>query len=291
MALGRCLPALCWATLLALACGSPSSNPAAVTPDAPVRSEGESTASAVVRADAASPSGGVASGPRSPSSSRAESGRLASGVGAPPLLASDSVPKGIEPLSPDERKELAGPCKPLAAAVSAAAPRANTRLEALAHAEEVLKSPPKLAKLDNVDVPRCSELMRRELRAYLASSVEAEAITHLKIIMVGMASAYAAGQRLCPSAPAAPAELGRLEADPYRSSPADWRAEGWRCVRFELAVPQRFQYEVRVDSAAQSFEIVARGFPVQTGSAEELFLRGRVDQGAVQPSSAVYRRR
>ena len=214
----------------------------------------------------------------------------AAGPNAAPLLASDSEPKGVAPLTDAERRELRGACQPLGHAVAQAAPRQSTPMQGVEAAEQVLAHPPELR---GVDVPHCTNLLQRQLRRYRAGLIEDEAITGLKTIMVGMASAYQAEPRhLCPSAPGVPADLAPLETGSYASTSADWQADGWRCVHFDrsTAGPQRFQYELRVDRAAESFEIVARGFPVRGYGPEELFLRGKVQGNRLEPSSAVYRR-
>ena len=39
-----------------------------------------------------------------------------------------------------------------------------------------------------------------------------------------------------------------------------------------------------------SWEVIARGFPVKGGAPTELYARGRIEGGHIQPSREVYRR-
>lgn len=206
-----------------------------------------------------------------------------------PVLATDSAPAGVEPLDAAEAKELGSRCKPLTDAVAAAARGDRAGGSPFARVLRVLAHPPAVA---GVDVPRCAGLMERAVRADEARAVEAEPIVAIRRIVFGLSSALAGDARqLCPSAPPVPAELRQLEAGAYRSSAADWQAEGWRCARFDLVgTAQRYQYELRTDAATGSYEIVARGYPVAGHGQSELYLRGKVEGGEIQPTSAVYRR-
>jgi hypothetical protein len=206
------------------------------------------------------------------------------------VLATDSAPEGTEPLDEAESKELASRCKPLSAAVAKAAqgdPEGGSSTERVLRA---LARPPQIA---GVDVPRCARLMERAVRLNEARALESEPMINIRRIVFALSSAEGGEPpRLCPSAPPVPTDLRQLERAPYRSTAADWQGEGWRCVRFELVgVAQRFQYELRTDPKAGSYEIVARGYSVPGHGPTELYLAGKVEGGAIQPTSAVYRRR
>ena len=208
----------------------------------------------------------------------------------PPVLAVDSTPPGVAPLSEAEQQESKHKCKPLVEAIAARAQKDRRRQEPIAYVREVLKGPPQMPKEAH---ERCAELILRDMLAYRARSLEAQAINELKRIVVGLSTAMAGTEaRLCPSAPAVPADHRGLASGPYRSTAADWQAEGWQCVRFDLTGrPQRFQYELSTDPKARSYEIIARGYSVEGQPVVELFLPGKVEGGAIQPSSEIYRRR
>lgn len=207
-----------------------------------------------------------------------------------PGVPADSVPvPGTDPLSEAEAKELSTKCKKLSDAIVAAAKKGGAKKRPIDHVEEVLANPPKLA---GVDVPRCSELLRRETVTYLARSREAEAKLSLKRIVVGLVTALEREPPvLCPSAPPVPASLDAVKERPYASTADDWNTEGWKCVRFELVGgPQVFQYELRTDAKARSYEVVARGWPVRGGPQTELYIGGKIESGAIDPSMPVMRR-
>jgi hypothetical protein len=95
---------------------------------------------------------------------------------------------------------------------------------------------------------------------------------------------------MCPSAPPVPASLGALRDGTYASKPEDWAAPGWSCLRFEQPMPQHYQYEVRSDPKAGTYEAIARRPSAEGRPASELFLRGLMENGDLQPNSAVMRR-
>ena len=51
-----------------------------------------------------------------------------------------------------------------------------------------------------------------------------------------------------------------------------------------------FQYELRSDATAKTFEVIARGYPVQGAPPTELYVAGKVESGAIDPSVPVMRR-
>ncbi len=154
---------------------------------------------------------------------------------------------------------------------------------------EALANPPKIA---GVDVGRCSELMRRETIDYFARTREGEAKINLRRVIVGFMSSLDQGSpAFCASAPAVPPALESVKTAPYSSKPEDWSAEGWKCVRLDLSgAPQVFQYEMRTDPKNKTYEVIARGYPVQGGPATELYIAGKVENGAIDPSTPIMRR-
>ena len=134
--------------------------------------------------------------------------------------------------------------------------------------------------------------MRRDMVAYLANKREAEAKLSLKRIMVGLMTALEREPpAFCASAPPVPPSLDTIKDKPYESTIAEWKAEGWTCARFDLAgAPQVFQYELRTDPKTKTFEVIARGYAAQGAGPTELFIAGKVERGAIDPSAPVMRR-
>ncbi|MBW2458941.1 MAG: hypothetical protein JRI68_30865 [Deltaproteobacteria bacterium] len=204
-----------------------------------------------------------------------------------PVLAADSAPAGLKPLSDAERDQLKGPCAKLVQWAQKRAGKAPTRAAATQKLLEALSGAP---KIEGVDVDSCRGLLTRDLKVYVARTKEIEAVTTLKMLMLAMASAVDQRGKLCPSAPPVPSQLAAVKTGPYQPQDSDWQAEGWRCLRHQGRQPQRFQYEVKSDPAADTFEIVARGYPVAGSEPTELFLTHKVVNGKVELHSNVYRR-
>jgi type IV pilus assembly protein PilA len=96
------------------------------------------------------------------------------------------------------------------------------------------------------------------VRKYLTNAKTAEARTALGRISKDTQSAWeresmpgavltlggsAANSRaLCPDGPAVPTALTAIQNSKYQSSPADWKAGGWNCLKFTMDGPQYFQY-------------------------------------------------
>jgi hypothetical protein len=208
--------------------------------------------------------------------------------GAEPVSAADTVPPGLTPLTDEEAEEAekhcAGLSKALAKAVSAdksGRDRTEVLLEALQ----------KGVSASGVDLPRCTELVRRDLLVYRARVIESEAINHIKLLSFGLASATQKEPPiLCASAGPTPADLASLEAGAVLVPASAWSSPGWTCARFQPQTPLRFQYELRMNEAAQTYEIVARGYPVAGQRAVELFQKGNLRDGRIEPSSEVLRR-
>lgn len=182
-------------------------------------------------------------------------------------------------------------CAPLADALASAAKKQKLAgaVDRYGFIQEFLQSPPRLA---HVDVPKCANLLLRDVRAYLAGTIESEASSNLGRIVVGLATSMEREPPdLCASAGPVPADLEALRAGRWTSKTEDWSAPGWACARFNLAgEPQRFQYQLVTRAGSATWEIIARGFPVKGGPATELYARGRIEGGHIQPSREVYRR-
>lgn len=229
--------------------------------------------------------------PPPPASTAAAPASTPAPAATPPgVPADESNPPGAAPLTDEEAKEAELKCARLGSAieknVKAARKAGKSPYDAVL---EALKNPPAVA---GMDVPRCADLMRRDVIASQALNIESEAKNNLKAISVGLATASErTPSEFCASAPPVPANLDQLRAGPWKSEPTSWDAPGWKCTGFNLrGAPQYFQYELRTDPAAQTWEVIARGYPVAGQPATELFLAGRAENGKIRPSSKVMRR-
>ena len=207
----------------------------------------------------------------------------------PGVPVESSPPPGTKPLDEAESKELTGKCKKLMDVIASTAKKDGGKKRPIDYAMDVVAHPPKLA---GVDVPRCGDLVVRDMIEYLARTRENEAKLNLKRILVGLMMALERDVPvLCSSAPAVPPDLATVKDVPYASTGADWKAPGWTCARFDLSGGQQvFQYELRSNAAAKTFEVIARGYPVQGAPPTELYVAGRVESGAIDPSTPVMRR-
>lgn len=124
-------------------------------------------------------------------------------------------------------------------------------------------------------------------------SEEAEAYNALGQIAKDMAAAYeretlAPGpvkpnqtatvvRKLCPSAKPVPAKLDDVTDKKYQSKRDEWHNDkGWACLKFDLDLPQLWQYEVKAD--ATKFTAIARR--KSKGELIELSIGGKVDAKA-----------
>lgn len=260
--------------LLLAGCAATPAPPDTPRPDPPPEAAGPPAPPAEVVSDApAAPS------PSPPSSAPDP-------APAQPVDAAD--PPGVSPLTEAEREEVERRCQRVAehARRIARADRAKGPLRG--YLEAVKADPPAIA---DEDVPRCLDLMLRAAVALEAGDAESLAINRLRTMIVGLAGAFARDQKLCPSAPPVPVKLASLEGAPVRVEGPAWEAPGWTCLGFDLhQAPQRFQYEVKTDPEAGTYELIARGYVVPDQPPVELVLAGEVEDGAIQPHSNVMRR-
>jgi hypothetical protein len=204
------------------------------------------------------------------------------------VFAADSLPDGLTALTDEEAEEAETKCAGLSKALASAVKKdrsGRSRTEVLlATLEGGVQAP-------GVDVPRCTELIRRDLLIYKARMIESEAINHIKMIsMLLSVASEREPASLCPSMGPTPASLSSLEKGPAAVPPEVWRQGGWDCLRFAPDSPVYFQYEVRMDTAAGAYEILARGYPAAGHPSVELFQKGKVVDGRIRPSSEVMRR-
>lgn len=284
------LGAIALASMLgAAACGAPAAvgegaappegRPPAARPEA-AASDGAKSEKAGAAGDAAAPAGETAA-PKAENAATAapdaQSGERRGGESARPALASAPAPK---PLTKDEQKTLETTCRPLVDAVMEIVRKTGKGSE-LAALRTIAENPP---KMPIANLPECVALFERALRGYLQAAVEVEATTVTRRMALGMASAFAESGTLCPSTERpVPARLENVLSGPYRSTSADWQTPTWKCLQIDLTdQTQRFQYEVRTDAAAKSFEIVARGSPGQDDRVVELVQRGTIKDGNLE---------
>lgn len=249
--------------LLAVGCSNPASAPA---PAAPVPQPPAPAASATV------PPAAVAPTPEP--------------VGVP---AQESLPPGLSPLTDEEAQEAEQNCAAMQTALVEAARKNRTSSRSAAEVTlEVLRNPPQIA---GVNVPRCAELLRRDLQIYILRSAESEAMRNLKMIQQGLLDALRQEpSKLCPSASPTPADLASLAAGPAPVPEQQWEAFGWQCVRFNLGpIPTRFQYQLETDPQAQTYRISARGYPLRDAGPVELVLSGRIEQTSIHPDGPIMR--
>ncbi|MBK8257598.1 MAG: hypothetical protein IPK82_33630 [Polyangiaceae bacterium] len=228
--------------------------------------------------------------PATPAATAAPQPSAAPSAPPKPGVPYDSVPvPGTQPLTQDEAVELKSKCKKLSEAVAAQAKKNGSSKRPIDAVFEVIANPPKIA---GVDVPRCADLMKRDTVSYLGQSRENEAKMNLRRVMVGLMGAIEKDpQKFCPSASAVPPSLDAVKTSPYSSKPEDWQSEGWKCVRLDLSgAPQVFQYELVTNVSEKTYTVIARGYPVQGGPSTELYIEGKVDHGAVDPSTPILRR-
>ena len=205
-----------------------------------------------------------------------------------PVFAADSLPDGLTALTDEEAEEAETKCAGLSKALASAV---KTDRSGRSRTEVLLATLEAGIQAPGVDVPRCTELIRRDLLIYKARMIESEAINHIKMIsMLLSVASEREPASLCPSMGPTPASLSSLERAPVAVPPEAWRQGGWDCLRFAPDSPVYFQYEVRMDTAAGSYEIFARGYPVAGHPSVELFQKGKVVDGRIRPSSEVMRR-
>lgn len=261
--------------LLASAC-SPAPEPS--TPQPPI--------SSAVTAPSAPPavSSPAASAASAPATAPAAASPFASWTGEP---ARDTMPPGLSPLTDEEAVEADKKCKPMQDALATEARKIKGK-PATEAVLDVLARPP---KVKGVDVARCADLIRRDLLAYRAKSLESDAIQHLTIIARSVQNALEREPRtFCPAASAVPADFSKLQNGASKAEPKDWENPGWQCLKTAIITPQFFQYRFETDEPSQTFVVVAKGYPVAGKPPVELFLRGKIEGREVKAGEVLRRK-
>jgi type IV pilus assembly protein PilA len=119
------------------------------------------------------------------------------------------------------------------------------------------------------------------VRKYIASAKTAEARNSLgamgkaaamaydkehsdtDVVTVGEASA-ATSNSLCSTTQKVPSDQTLIQGKKYQSSPADWNANGWACLKFSMKDPQYYMYQYVLTgdghtANATSFQCTAEG--------------------------------
>jgi len=93
------------------------------------------------------------------------------------------------------------------------------------------------------------------------------------VLTVGTSAANA--RALCANGPPVPTAVTSIQNKKYQSSPADWKAGGWPCLKFTMDGPQYFQYQYVQDSTSQ-FTAHAKGDLNGNGVTSDFTLGGKV---------------
>jgi hypothetical protein len=195
-----------------------------------------------------------------------------------------AAPISLAPLSPEEKVEFNGPpCRPFQEAVKAALdrnPGGRAPEEKQAALQAALTRP---ASADEAMWARCLSLYERGMADFRAATIEAEAKVTLKSLALGMKMAFDDKKKLCPSTKnPVPADLRLLESGPWKSTSASWTDPTWACLAYTPPPQQRFQYEVKTDAKAKTFELLARGYPRTDGSLSVWSLTGKVNGASLE---------
>ncbi len=207
---------------------------------------------------------------------------------APPRVAAESVPAGLEPLDDAERATLeAADCRAQVQQVAAHTTGARSSGGVIGGATLLIQ----MLAAATPQTP-CLALAGRDTRVYLARTIEVEAIAGLRSLaraMLAPGDGTDVRTALCASAPATPADLEGLRAGATAVMAPSWRGGPWDCAMpMVFEDPVRFQYEIRTAPDGRSSEIIARGFPVANQPRpEELFVRISVGD---ESAPVVYRR-
>ncbi|NUQ75741.1 MAG: hypothetical protein HUU21_19535 [Polyangiaceae bacterium] len=273
MLLRKSLPQALAAAVLALplACGSPgaaSGDPA----DSPAGANNANANANAKNADGAGEAKKTAENETTAAETNAQNPPAAEAA-APPPEPTEPAP---EPITEAEGKELQKKCGPLQKAMMRH--KGNDPSKIL---EETLKKPPKMPA---ADLERCTELLTRSIKLYLAAAIEVEAKLTLTRLVKGMVAAYQDKRALCPGTEKpVPADLARLKSEPYESTAADWDTPAFKCLGFSMeGQNQRFQYEVRTDPGGKKFTVIARGFPHKNGPVVEIAQVGSITEKGIE---------
>jgi hypothetical protein len=107
-----------------------------------------------------------------------------------PVLAGYSLPSGLHPLTVEEAQEAEANCGGLSNALDVAIRGDKSDQPP---AELVLEALKRDFSVPGVDVPRCRELISRDVLTFRVRAIESEAINNIRLFSVGLAAASTAG--------------------------------------------------------------------------------------------------
>lgn len=200
---------------------------------------------------------------------KAESAAARSEGDDPPLFGADTM-NPADPQADADVALLDGPCKPFLALMQVASLVEDGRQPdswEIVQRSGVVSLSPDLLGL-------CTEAMSRGLRRFRSAAVESEAHVVVHQIARLMSDAYRRNQRYCPpTATPVPSRQDEIGEHGYQPVPADFQSPTWTCLGLDLVGEHlHFQYEVNLPEGTRgkSFEIVAKGRPLQDGPMVEL---------------------
>ena len=189
------------------------------------------------------------------------------------MLASESLPPGLEPLSKTELAVLEVECGRLMSEIQAPARKMPAGPEAMfAMLEVAAKLRPGEARGD------CLDLAERDIKTRLAGMLEREAMRTLQWLAGKLHQRLSRGDDLCPSAGPVPASLDVLRGGQAQVSRDEWERAGWEksgdaCLDSDWReLAKRFQVEIQTDTAARSSKLITRGYLVVGAEPSELFV-------------------
>jgi hypothetical protein len=204
------------------------------------------------------------------------------------MLAAESVPAGLEPLSRTELALLEVECGRITAQVQAPAQSMPAGPDAM------------LAMLDVLDGLRsdesrtdCLDLAERDIKNQLAGMIDREAMRTLEWLTGKLHQRLSRGDDLCPSAAPVPSSLEAVRNGPPSIDRSEWERAGWEkdgeaCLDSDWReLAKRFQVELQTDLAQRTSKLIARGYPVVGGEPSELFVVIRATEAGPEISEVM----
>jgi hypothetical protein len=189
------------------------------------------------------------------------------------MLASESLPAGLEPLSKTELAVLEVECGRLMAQIQAPAEKMPPGPDAMfAMLEVAARLRPGESRTD------CLDLAERDIKNRLAGMLEREAMRTLQWLAGKLHQRLSRGDDLCPTAAPVPGSIDALRTGTPSVPRSEWERAGWEtngeaCLDSDWReLARRFQVEVRTDTTRRTSKLIARGFLVVGAEPSELFV-------------------
>lgn len=124
-------------------------------------------------------------------------------------------------------------------------------------------------------------------RKYMTQAKMAEARTALGMMAKDAVRTHADDGHLCPSAVRpVPATIEMVAAKKYQSSATEWQNDpGFACLKFEMSVPQYYQYDYK--NSGSGFSSIAKGDLDGDHVASTLVVRGALQGGSLVVSPQI----